>query len=31
MEFMTGVKKPDTLELQELYEESMVGKTVRVN
>ena len=31
MAFMTGVKKPDTLELQELYEESMVGKTVRVN
>ena len=31
MEFMTGVKKPDTLELQELYDESMVGKTVRVN
>ena len=31
MEFMTGVKKPDTLELQELYEESMVEKTVRVN
>ena len=31
MEFMTGVKKADTLELQELYEESMVGKTVRVN
>lgn len=31
MEFMTGVKKPDTLKLQELYEESMVGKTVRVN
>ena len=31
MEFMTGVKKPDTLELQELYEESMVGKTVRVS
>lgn len=31
MEFMTGVKKPDTLELQELYEEGMVGKTVRVN
>ena len=31
MEFMTGVKKPDTLELQELYGESMVGKTVRVN
>ena len=31
MEFMTGVKKTDTLELQELYEESMVGKTVRVN
>ena len=31
MEFMTGVKKPDTLELQELYEESMLGMSVRVN
>ena len=31
MEFMTGVKKPDTLELEELYKDGMEGKTVRVN
>lgn len=31
MELMTGVKQPETLELEELYAEEMEGKRVRVN
>ena len=31
MEFITGVKKTETLELSELLAEGMIGKTVKVN
>ena len=31
MEFMTGVKEKETLELGQLLEEDMLGKKVRVN
>lgn len=31
MEFVTGVKKTETLELSELLAEGMIGKTVKVN
>ena len=31
MEFMTGVKKTDLLELPELQDKSLAGQTVKVN
>lgn len=31
MEFVTGVKEKETLELRELLAEDMAGKTVKVN
>lgn len=31
MDFVTGVTRPDTLELNELYDESLLGKCVKVN
>lgn len=31
MEFLTGVKQPDTLEIKELLAEDLAGGTVKVN